>query len=142
MRALTADGKPDGHRCGGIDSSDQCDAGRGELWEPDGEDIGEPNCDGIEHGDGGAFDFAGECERNRLQHDGAGSAGDGSGRCKHKLYSYVSAGDDGSGCREHVDYKQRERITGDGKPDGHRCGGIDSSNQCDAGCGELSGTRR
>ena len=134
---FTADGKPDRHRCGGIDSSNQCDAGCSELREPDGKDIGEPNGDGFEHGDGGTIDFAGECEWNRLQHDGAGSAGDGSGRCKRKLYSYVSAGDDGSGCRERLDHEQCEPLTADGKPDGHRGGGIDSSHQRDAGRGEL-----
>ena len=63
------DGQPDGHRCGGIDSSDQCDTGRCELREPDSEDISEPNRDGFEHRDGGSIDIAGECEWNGLQHD-------------------------------------------------------------------------
>ena len=137
MRSLTADGKPDGHRCGDIDSSNQCDAGCGELREPDGEDIGEPNRDGLEHWDGGTIDFAGECERNRLQHDGTECAGDRSGGRKHKLYGFVSTGGDRSGCRQRNDHEQRESLAADGKPDGHRCGGIDSSDQCDAGCGEL-----
>ena len=94
---LAAYGKPDGHRCGDIDSSHQCDAGRGELRESDGEDIGEPDCDGIEHGHGGAFDFAGECKWNGVRHDGAECAGDGSSGRKHKLYRFVSTGSDGSG---------------------------------------------
>ena len=38
----------------------------GGLRESDGQDIDEPDGDGIEHGDGGAGDLAGECERNGL----------------------------------------------------------------------------
>ena len=113
------------------------DAGCGELREPDSKDIGEPNCDGFEHRDGGTIDFAGECERNGLQHDGADGADDGSGRRKHKLHGFVSTDDDGSGCRERNDHEQCEPLTADGWPDGHRCGCIDSSDQCDAEGGEL-----
>ena len=109
--SLTADGKSDGYGGGSIDSSNHCNAERGELREPDGEDINDPNCDGFEHGDGGTIDLAGECKWNGLQHDGAGSAGDGSGRCKRKLYSYVSAGDRGSGCRQRNDYEQCQQLS-------------------------------
>ena len=101
--SLTADGKSDGYGGGSIDSSHQRDTGCGELREPDGEDIGEPDCDGFEHRDGGAIDLASECERNGLQHDRADGADHGSGRRKHKLHGFVSTGDDRSGCREHLD---------------------------------------
>ena len=105
--SLTGDGKPDRYGGGGIDSSNQCDAERGELREPDGEDIASQTVTVSNTGTAALSISQASVSGTGYSMTGLTAPVTVAAGASTSFTVIVSAGDDGSLGRERNDYEQR-----------------------------------